>query len=383
MPGTNSYSTNPDFGIGSGEDAFQDVAAQGQAAQANSNRFSGMSGFVGPVLSFIEGFINRRYNSAEAEKARQWQEDMYQKYQSPSAMRSQFEEAGLNPYLVYGHANAAGSMPTASVGAHSDSRVDYNQMAVHQANARLLGAEASNQEVENLYQEQEIAKRFDEMSAHAKLMFAQSRVDDTQSKILLNELDHWLEDFTNRQNNVLAQTSEAYNRNTYRDASLGIERIRTALDGWYKSATVSLEQERNSEIRNQNLRYLQYLYNQLVENLNQSDRHFNDAQTFQGEQNKKNRTLGYVQTAEDLVADVARIVSSYFIYGSGIPVGMQSNVPGMNQVQGVGKQATVSAGKKVYPHRTPQRSDYSTQEEFERAYTENLRRYTRWKYENE
>ena len=340
MPGTNPYSTNPDFGIGSGEDAYQDVAAQGQAAQANSSRLSGMSGFFGPVLSFIEGFINRRFNSQEAEKARQWQEDMYQKYQSPSAMRSQFEEAGLNPYLVYGNANAAGSMPTASVGAHSDSRVDYNQMAVHQANARLLGAEASNQEVENLYQEQEIAKRFDEMSAHAKLMFAQSRVEDTQSKILLNELDHWLEDFSNRQKNVLAQTDEAYNRNTYRDASLGIERIRTALDGWYKFATVSIEKERNSEIRNQNMRYMQYLYNQLVENLNQADRHFKDAKTFQGEQNKENRTLGYVQTAENLVADVARIVSSYYLYGNrGLPVGMQTNVPGMNQVQGVGSKS--------------------------------------------
>lgn len=45
---------------------------------------------------------NYQYQSAEAEKARQWQEDFYKEYQSPSAMVQQYKDAGLNPMAIAG-----------------------------------------------------------------------------------------------------------------------------------------------------------------------------------------------------------------------------------------------------------------------------------------
>lgn len=64
-----------------------------------------------------------QFNREEAEKARMhqasllsaeqnWNEFMYNQYQSPSALRRQYEEAGYNPYLVEGSGHVGGSVPT-------------------------------------------------------------------------------------------------------------------------------------------------------------------------------------------------------------------------------------------------------------------------------
>lgn len=58
---------------------------------------------------------NRNFQSAEAEKARQWQEDYYNQYESPQARIRQYEEAGLNPALLYGQNIGSGTAPSTSV----------------------------------------------------------------------------------------------------------------------------------------------------------------------------------------------------------------------------------------------------------------------------
>lgn len=58
---------------------------------------------------------NRNFQSAEAEKARQWQEDYYRQYESPQARIRQYEEAGLNPALLYGSQLGSGNAPATSV----------------------------------------------------------------------------------------------------------------------------------------------------------------------------------------------------------------------------------------------------------------------------
>lgn len=60
---------------------------------------------------------NNQFNAAQAELARQFQEDFYLKYQSPAAMMSQYKDAGLNPVLAAGHAtNTPPSVSSASAG---------------------------------------------------------------------------------------------------------------------------------------------------------------------------------------------------------------------------------------------------------------------------
>lgn len=55
---------------------------------------------------------NYQFQSAEAEKARQWQEDYYKEFQSPSAMVEQYKAAGLNPMAIAG--KVGGNTPPSS-----------------------------------------------------------------------------------------------------------------------------------------------------------------------------------------------------------------------------------------------------------------------------
>ena len=66
---------------------------------------------------------NRSFQSAEAEKARQWQEDYYNRYESPQARIRQYEDAGLNPALLYGSQLGSGSAPSTSVPAGDSASV--------------------------------------------------------------------------------------------------------------------------------------------------------------------------------------------------------------------------------------------------------------------
>ena len=67
--------------------------------------------------------LNRSFQSAEAEKARQWQEDYYNQYESPQARIRQYEDAGLNPALLYGSQLGSGSVPSISVPAGDSASV--------------------------------------------------------------------------------------------------------------------------------------------------------------------------------------------------------------------------------------------------------------------
>lgn len=67
--------------------------------------------------------LNRSFQSAEAEKARQWQEDYYTQYESPQARIRQYEDAGLNPALLYGSQLGSGSAPSTSVPAGDSASV--------------------------------------------------------------------------------------------------------------------------------------------------------------------------------------------------------------------------------------------------------------------
>lgn len=68
------------------------------------------------VFNASEASINREFQSAEAQKARQFQEDIYTKYQSPQAQVRQFQDAGLNPALMYGRGVTPVSLSPASLG---------------------------------------------------------------------------------------------------------------------------------------------------------------------------------------------------------------------------------------------------------------------------
>lgn len=87
---------------------------------------------------------NYQYQSAEAEKARQWQVDFYKEFQSPSAMVEQYKQAGLNPMSIAGKVggNTPPSAPSPSGGnsfkPSTHQGIDNTIMSVVQA---VLGME--------------------------------------------------------------------------------------------------------------------------------------------------------------------------------------------------------------------------------------------------
>lgn len=116
---------------------------------------------------------NRSFQSAEAEKARQWQEDYYNQYESPQARIRQYEDAGLNPALLYGSQLGSGSAPSTSVPAGDSASVAMpssgagdllsfiaNMMSIKSLiNNNNAGADAKRAEADNKRADTELKKQ--------------------------------------------------------------------------------------------------------------------------------------------------------------------------------------------------------------------------------
>lgn len=126
--------------------------------------------------------MNNEFNAAEAEKARQFQLDMWNKtneYNSASAQRSRLEEAGLNPYLMMnggsaGVAQSAGSSAPATA-AHplSMQRQDFSGL-----NSALSSA-------------LQISNQTKETNANVQSLQSQKSLYDAQANSILSNVDWW------------------------------------------------------------------------------------------------------------------------------------------------------------------------------------------------
>lgn len=126
--------------------------------------------------------MNNDFNAAEAEKARQFQLDMWNKtneYNSASAQRSRLEEAGLNPYLMMnggsaGTAQSAGSSPPASAAPPlSMQRQDFSGISNTLSSAL------------------QIANQTKETNASVQTLQSQKSLYDAQANSILSNVDWW------------------------------------------------------------------------------------------------------------------------------------------------------------------------------------------------
>lgn len=152
---------------------------------------------VGDVASAIGGAIstnktnkanmainqmNNEFNASEAEKARQFQLDMWNRtneYNSASAQRSRLEEAGLNPYLMMnggsaGTAQSSGSSAPASASTPlSMQRQDFSGLSNTLSSALQIAnqTKATNAGIQNLQ--------------------SQKALYDAQANNILSNIDWW------------------------------------------------------------------------------------------------------------------------------------------------------------------------------------------------
>jgi hypothetical protein len=126
--------------------------------------------------------MNNEFNAAEAEKARQFQLDMWNKtneYNSASAQRSRLEEAGLNPYLMMNGGNAGtaqssgSSAPASAAPPLSMQRQDFSGLG----NALSSALQIANQTKET--------------NANVQTLQSQKSLYDAQSNRILSDVDWW------------------------------------------------------------------------------------------------------------------------------------------------------------------------------------------------
>lgn len=126
--------------------------------------------------------MNNEFNAAEAEKARQFQLDMWNKtneYNSASAQRSRLEEAGLNPYLMMnggsaGVAQSSGSTAPASAASPlAMQRQDFSGLSNTLSSAL------------------QIANQTKETNANVLALQSQKSLFDAQANNILSNIDWW------------------------------------------------------------------------------------------------------------------------------------------------------------------------------------------------
>lgn len=126
--------------------------------------------------------MNNEFNSAEAEKARQFQLDMWNRtneYNSASAQRSRLERAGLNPYLMMnggsaGAAQSSGSTTPASASPPlSMQKQDFSGLD----NALSSALQIANQTKET--------------NANVQSLQSQKSLFDAQANSILSNVDWW------------------------------------------------------------------------------------------------------------------------------------------------------------------------------------------------
>lgn len=126
--------------------------------------------------------MNNDFNAAEAEKARQFQLDMWNRtneYNSAFAQRSRLEEAGLNPYLMMnggsaGTAQSSGSSAPASASPPlAMQRQDFSGLSNTLSSAL------------------QIANQTKETNANVQTLQSQKSLYDAQANSILSNVDWW------------------------------------------------------------------------------------------------------------------------------------------------------------------------------------------------
>lgn len=127
------------------------------------------------------------FSAQQAEIARDWQEHMYNQYESPQARIRQYEAAGLNPALMYGDATG-GNMPNAS----APSSVSPQGGDINGAIAQLIGLKKSIAEIDNIRSQttlnEEKAKTEgvgrDKIASEIGLLAEQTKTESEKQKLI-------------------------------------------------------------------------------------------------------------------------------------------------------------------------------------------------------
>lgn len=150
--------------------------------------------------------MNNEWSEKMLEKQQQFALNMYEdskKYNSATEQVKRLKEAGLNPMLVMGGANAGSAASTSVGGTPSPSQMQaiptrydfsgigqsvqsaveiYNNMRTQGAQKNLIDEQARNMQIDNRYKALEITKRLANMEADTKNKAAAAKIGSINAK---------------------------------------------------------------------------------------------------------------------------------------------------------------------------------------------------------
>lgn len=177
------------------------------------------------ILGNFNANANARMNAREA---RQWEEDMYNKYNSPSAMVRQYEEAGLNPALMYGNAPIAAPTDTAAAETMAPNTGTLTEMLGQMLQLQLFGEDYEAKRLEN--ENKRIKNERDRFDLEIERQFAvfEHQYSISEAIARINSLEENTE-LTKYEREVIGPLRSALLRAQSRG-----ENVRAAIDEWKK-----------------------------------------------------------------------------------------------------------------------------------------------------
>lgn len=152
--------------------------------------------WLGTVLPFIGQFNEQETSKQLTREERQWQEDMYNKYNSPSALVRQYKEAGINPALMFGGQTPAMDSSTAPAavapsptGSLTDMLGQLLNLSLLEENRKNISADTRNKNATAASSEfkLEVDRQFALFERSYSLSEMIARINKLQSETDLNE----------------------------------------------------------------------------------------------------------------------------------------------------------------------------------------------------
>lgn len=149
-----------------------------------------------------EALLQRQFESEQAQLQRDWSEQQYLQYNSPEAMMRQYREAGLNPSLMYGGAqatdanmqSAAPSGAQASAGSQSISPINFgdfmNVMQLWKTKAEIdnIKADTTGKDITNEQLGAKLTAEIESLTASAGLSGAETEVAKNNAALLASKI---------------------------------------------------------------------------------------------------------------------------------------------------------------------------------------------------
>lgn len=213
--------------------------------------------YLAAALPFLGSFNANQNSRMNAREARQWEEDMYNKYNSPSALVRQYNDAGINPALMFGQVTPAAPTDTSAAETFPVESGSVTEMLGQLMNLDLLESERNLKDSQTNKNNAEAIGQATENTIRQKfgLLLAKADLDKVLADIDKLKAD---KDLTEYQRKVLGPLEEALKKATARglNADAAIDEWRSAYMHKYhanpdadpiKQALTSLLEDLNEE----------------------------------------------------------------------------------------------------------------------------------------